>query len=404
MSSTNTAVQSGYSITKIDYSIWIVCTSFVLLQFFLQLSSGIVIGSIMYEMKLSALTASILSGSFYIVYTVLQIPAGILCDKRNPRVVLTLSALTCMIGCVVFATSYTLPHLFIGRFLIGTGSAFAFVSMVHMVRSHYPIKYFSTLVGSSETLGFIVTVIGVVGMGKFISFWGWRNFLGIAAFLAAIIVIFCWLKIPSLQKDRQSQTNHIENLKNIIVNWRLWINGTFIGLNFATITVFGALWAAPFLQLKLKCNIHYTSILNALLFLGAGIGCPFFGYVAGIMRKRKPLIIISCIISAFFFMLLILFPSKSLLVNGLIIFFLGFTCCSYILSFEISNELSPANALSTATGFTNTLALITTPIMQPLIGYMLDSLSTDKILKARIVMIVVKKGIYLSAPCLNIFK
>lgn len=375
----NISSNSRYSVIKIDYSIWLVCTSFVLLQFFLQLSSGIVIGSIMYEMNLSALTASILSGSFYIIYTILQIPAGILCDKKNPRTILTLSALACSAGCIFFAASHTLPGLFFGRMIIGIGSSFAFVCLIHMVRSHYPIKYFSTLIGTSETLGFAATVIGIIGMGRIISYWGWRNFIDLAALLAAIIAVLCWLRVPNSTHKQISQVKHWENLKKIVKNWRLWINGMFIGLNFATITVFGALWAAPFLQLKLDCTIRNASLVNALLFFGACIGCPLFGYLSGVLRKRKPLIITSCIISAFLFMLLILFPSKNLFTNSIIIFCLGLACCSYILSYAISNELAPANSLSTAAGFTNTLALITAPVLQPLIGYILDFLSTDQI-------------------------
>src|SRR3990167_5585057 len=131
-----------YSITRLNYKIWMVSTSFVLLQFFLQLSSGVVIGSIMYEMNLSALTAAMLSSSFYIIYTGLQIPVGILCDKNNPKILLTTTALICGFGCLIFASSHTLISLFIGRFLIGIGSAFAFVSLAHLVRRHYPINNF----------------------------------------------------------------------------------------------------------------------------------------------------------------------------------------------------------------------------------------------------------------------
>jgi len=89
-------------------SIWLVGTSFVLLQFFLQLSSGVVIGAIMQDMHLSALTAGTLSSSFYIIYTCLQIPVGILCDRNNPRPLLVASALILSLGCLLFAASFSL--------------------------------------------------------------------------------------------------------------------------------------------------------------------------------------------------------------------------------------------------------------------------------------------------------
>lgn len=370
---------SNYKGKNINYSIWLLCTFFVLLQFFLQLSSGIVIGSIMYEMRLNALSASILSSSFYIIYTFLQIPVGILADKHNPRTLLTLSSLTFGLGCLFFSISHTLVSLFFSRMLIGIGSAFSFVIMVHIVRSHYPIKYFSTLVGTSETLSFVATVIGMISMGQFITYFGWRFFMQITTVLATVTSMLFWIKIPNSVNKNITNIKYLDNLKNILSNKLLWMNGSFIGLSFSTITVFGALWAAPFLQIKLACDIYTASIINSLLFLGASIGCPLFGYLSSILKKRKMLIIMSCLISAILFTMLIYLPCKNLIINGIIIFTLGLSCCSYILSYAISNELSPANSLSTCTGFTNTLALATAPILQPLIGYMLDFLSYDKI-------------------------
>lgn len=368
-----------FSPNKPNYTIWFVSSLFVFLQFFLQLSSGIVIGSIMFEMRLSALTASILSCSFYIIYTILQIPVGVLVDKYNPRIILTSSSFICGLGCMFFAASHSLTCLFITRVMIGIGSAFAFVTMTHIVRSHYSIKYFSTLIGTSETLGFFATVLGIIGMGQFITYLGWRGFMQISSVLAVLLSVVFWLKIPNTTNNSHSNINYIDNLKKIIANKLLWINGIFTGLCFSTITVFGALWAAPFLLLKLKCDIYHISIINSLLLVGAGIGCPLFGYLSEIVKNRNPLIITSCVISAILFLLLIFIPSKSLLVNGIIIFLLGICCCSYILAYAISNELSPANALSTCAGFTNTLALSTAPLLQPLVGYILDLLSTDRI-------------------------
>lgn len=362
-----------------SYKIWLVATSFVLLQFFLQLSSGVVIGSIMYTMNLSALTAGMLGSSFYIIYTILQIPVGILCDKQNPKVILTTSASICGIGCLIFASGHTLSVLFIGRFLIGVGSAFAFVVLVHLIRSHYPLKNFSILIGISETLGFLATVIGIIGMGRFILSLGWRGFINLTALCAIFIALLCWLYIPSVKDPISTTNNYLESLKKIISNKLLWINGLYIGLCFATITVFGALWAAPFLEAKLHCSMRYASLVNAFLFLGAAIGCPLFGVLTKFFIKIKPLIINSCIFSAIIFFLIIYLPTTNLFLVSFLMFILGITCCSYILAYAISNELSPADSLSTGTGFTNTLALVTAPILQPVIGYILEKVSSDRI-------------------------
>ena len=50
-----------------------------------------------------------------------------------------------------------------------------------------------------------------------------------------------------------------------------------------------------------------------------------------------------------------------------------------MLAYSIANELAPVDSLSTCTGFTNTLAVITTPLLQPLIGYLLDAFNQSGI-------------------------
>ena len=69
----------------------------------------------------------------------------------------------------------------------------------------------------------------------------------------------------------------------------------------------------------------------------------------------------------------------SALLVALLMFLIGTCCGAYMLAYTIANELAPKDSLSTCTGFTNTLAVITTPLLQPLIGYLLDSSSTTKI-------------------------
>lgn len=370
-----TFLSTTFPLASIRPRVWFVGTSFVLLQFFLQLSSGVVIGSIMHDMHLSAFTAGMLSSSFYIIYTALQIPVGILCDRKNPRPILAGSALLCALGCVVFAASYTLIGLFIGRSLIGIGSAFAFVGLTHLVRQHYPSKQFAFLIGISETLSFLVTVLGIIGMGRLILQWGWRDFINTTAIIGVIIAYLCWQYIPNEIKNHSSKEPYSKQLLQVLSNKLLWINGLFIGLTFALVTVFGALWAAPFLQVKLSCSMRQASLTNALFFLGTGLSCPLFGVLSSMVTRRKPLIITSCLLSALILLAIIYAPTQNITIISFLMLIMGLSCGAYILAYPISNELASEQTLSTCAGFTNTLALATTPLLQPFIGYLLGVFS-----------------------------
>lgn len=354
-------------------SIWLIGVSFVLFQFFLQLSSGVVIGAIMHEMQLTAFTTGLLSGSFYVVYTGLQIPVGILFDRNNSRTLLAVNALICSLGCLIFASSHSLIGLFIGRLLIGAGSAFAFIGLSHLLRLYFPIQKFAFMIGLSETLGFIATAMGMFGMGALVNQWGWRGFINIASLLGIVISYACWRYIPNSQQNMRLQGHYSQLILQIILNGKAWINGFFVGLSFNIVTVFGALWAIPFSQAKLSCNLRQASIVCAVFFFGTALSCPLFGLLATQFTNRRPLILFSCLSTAILLLVLIYYPTESYTLVTLLMFMIGLCCGAYMLAYTVANELAPPGCQSTSAGFTNTLAVITTPLLQPFIGYLLDT-------------------------------
>lgn len=326
----------------------------------------------MHEQHLSAFCAGILSSAFYYVYTSLQIPVGILFDRYNTRRLLFINAAICALGCFIFAAAESFGGLFLGRIIIGTGSAFAFIGLSHLLRQHFPLKQYAFMIGLSETLGFTVTVFGMIGMGSFIHHLGWRFFIGSAGIVGLFIAALCWKFIPNHQPKPDFCYNYHKQFLAILKNKFAWLNGLFVGLEFSVITVFAALWAVPFLQLKLGCDIKTASILTAMILLGAGLSCPIFGQLSIYFTRRKPLIHLSCLSTALLMLIALYVPVTSTLGMGVLMFAIGLCCGAYMLAYSIANELAPQDALSTCTGFTNTLAMLSAPLLQPLVGYFLD--------------------------------
>jgi len=325
----------------------------------------------MHDMGLTALMAGLLSSSFYFVYTSLQLPVGVLFDRKNTRLLLASNALICSIGCFVFAKSTGLFGLFLGRVLIGTGSAFAFIGLSHLLRQYFPMRQFAFMIGLSETLGFIATAIGIISLGEFINHWGWRVFINGAAWAGIIIAALCWRFIPN-SKQHPANPQYKKQLYKILTHPQLWLNGFFVGLCFSVVTVFGALWAIPFIQVKLGCGLQKASIIGSIYFLGAGLSCPLFGILSNHVKNRKKLILRSCLSTAFLIIMLLYYPTSNDLLVTSLVFLSGVCCGAYMLAYSISNELTPPHLQSTAAGFTNTLAVLFAPILQPLVGYLLD--------------------------------
>ena len=137
------------------------------------------------------------------------------------------------------------------------------------------------------------------------------------------------------------------------------------------------MWASSFIQSKLNCGPREASLINAIFFLGTGVSCPVFGWLGARLTRRKPLIFASSFSTTILFMMLMYWPTQSHFWVASLMFMVGLCCGAYILAYPIANELSPADSLSTCTGFINTLALVTTPLLQPFVGYLLDLVSTS---------------------------
>lgn len=351
--------------------IWLAGASFVLFQFFLQLSSGVVLNNLMLEMQLTGLTGGLLSSAFYYIYTGMQIPVGVLFDKHDTRKLLAGSALLCSLSCFFFARSNTFSGLFAGRLAMGASSSFAFIGLSHLLREYFPVRQFAFMIGLTETLGFFITMAGMLSLGLLVSHWGWRIFIEAAGYIGLCITLACWLIIPGQTKPYHAPPIKTVPLRAIITSPVAWINGLSVGLAFTLITVFGAMWAIAFLQAKLNCSLEQASRVDAMLFLGAAVSCPLFATLNQHFQ-RKPLMVGSCFITALLVSCVLYLP-LSMPVTALLMGLSGLTCGAYMLCYTIANEIAPPGALSTSTGFTNTLAMVTAPLLQPLIGYILDA-------------------------------
>ena len=78
--------------SHLAWLIWGVSAAFVLFQFFLQLSSGEMVGGLMKSFGLTALGGGVLASAYYYIYVALQTPAGMLMDRYGPRLLLSLGA------------------------------------------------------------------------------------------------------------------------------------------------------------------------------------------------------------------------------------------------------------------------------------------------------------------------
>jgi len=362
--------------------LWSVVSLLMVLHFFLLLSVGVITTEIRVALDLSALELSFLASSYLYIYLILQTPAGILLDEFGPRKLLTIGSLVCGLGCWMFSSSSHLYIAIIARILTGGGLAFVFVSSIQLAGRWFAKRYFGMMIGFSEASGMLGAIIGNMLLAIFMHKIGWRESYAWAAFFSLLLAILAWVCIRDYPdhyvitaKSRLTVKKVIASIKILSHEPQVWLQSAYIALMYETITVFCGLWANPFLRHAFALNLEQATMSCSLVLAGIGISSPIAGILCDTDRKKAKCLK-TCAVAMFVLMCIILYtPSLPAWLINMLMFMLGVSGSSLILCFTIVSDVAPEGAKGTSVGLTNTLSLSSAVILQPIIGWILSSLS-----------------------------
>ncbi len=361
----------------LPWMIWGIGTAFVLFQFLLQLSSGVLVETLMDDFSMTAVSAGLMSGAYYYIYVILQTPAGMLIDRFGARKLLTIGGLISASGCALFAISNQIWMADVARVMMGGGSSFAYVGTLYLISNWFPSRYFSLMLGLSDFVATIATIIANVYVAKLIEQMSWRTSMVGAATIAMSIAILSWMIIrnrpsESQEPPKQSAKQFWSHAISVFSNPYLWLNGIFIGVVFAIVSVFCGMWGIPFISLVQNIHTSQATLVVSMLFVGLAFGCPVIGLIYPAVRNHLRAVYVSAALTLGILLTwLIYWPPTSLFLYGGIMIVMGVFSCVYVLSFTYVKESVSPDVQTTAIGFTNALCVGTVPIFQPLVGYIL---------------------------------
>lgn len=354
--------------------LWGIATAFVTFQFTLQNVTGVMVNDLMTAFTIDAKSVGILAGAFFYTYIFLQIPAGLIIDRYGVRKVLTITAIACTLGCYLFAKSEQFWVAEFARILMGTGASFAFVGMLYITNKWFNPMRFALLIGLSESIGMIGTAGGETYLAHAVTNFGWREAMIIMSIVGLVITLLCWFFIRDKKDDNETTIklpNPLKTFRNVISIPEAWINGLYGGLIFMIVTVFAAVWDIPFLQQAYHLDRNTAALINSLIFVGIGIGCPLYGWYSSRTGQLKKPMIFGAVGALTILSLIIFIPNMPLPLLAFSMFALGLVCSAYLLSFTYAKNLVPKEQHGAMMGLTNMLAMLLAPIFQPLVGRML---------------------------------
>ena len=235
------------------------------------------------EFDLSAGNLGLLAGGYFLGFSLMQIPAGLLLDKYGPKKVVAYLLLIALVSTISFAFAKSFTGLLISRFFIGVGVAACLMGPLTGYRVWFEDKYqqrANSWMLMVASFGFVISTLPVQILLPVI---GWRSIFLIISILILLSIILILVFAPSWNNNVQNQ--NIQSSENTGRLSDVWKNKFFISLiplaflNYGGVQAIQTLWAGPWMlnvagysPLESATGLFWINIIMLFAFM-------FWGYI-----------------------------------------------------------------------------------------------------------------------------
>lgn len=327
----------------------------------------------------SAASLGVLAATYFYVYTLMQVPTGILADTLGPRRILALGGLVGGAGSFLFGMAPTLELALIGRTLIGLGVSVTFIAMLKLIAVWFEENRFATMVGICMLIGNLGSVLAGAPLSAVAQATGWRGvFVGVG-FVSVALGVLCWLIVRdapeggnAAPKPHFDRTAVISGLLSVIRNRDTWppllVNTGMCGAFFT----FAGLWATPYLMQVHGLARSVATTHLSLWFGGFAVGCLFLGSLSDRLGRRKPVLIVTSHLYGAIWLILLSCVSMPVAVSYALFALLGVTTAGFSLTWACAKEVNPPLLSGMSTSVANMGGFMTAALLQPFVGWVMD--------------------------------
>lgn len=375
------ALKAMQASTAFPWIVWICGAIFYCYEYFLRIQPSMMSADLMRTYNLNALAFGNLVAFYYYAYTPMQIFVGVLMDRYAPRLLLALATVCCALGSLLFASTSILWVAQAGRFLVGFGSAFAFVGVLKIATIWLPPNRFAIVAGSTTTLGMIGAMVGDNALAVMVKDLGWRTTIYASVIFGFALAFVIWIVIRDAKGRGRQQIHHVAlttkqvlvGLGHVLKNKQIWIGG-FIGfLLYLSLSMFAELWLVPYLQQARNFSVTDAAAATSMVFLGWAVGGPLMGLVSDVISRRRLPILIGSLLAGVVSIMLVYISSLTRIEIYLLLILMGIFCSAQNIVFVTARENAPQKFAGSAMAFTNLLIMAGGMIFQPLVGHFLDN-------------------------------
>ena len=362
--------KSGFALILLA-SLWITYYG----ENFLKAASSALSPVLIQELGINKGTMGLLITAFFIIYGIMQIPAGMFTDMWGPGRQSSASRALTIVGIFLFWVSFRFEMLVVAQIIMGVGCSVFYINAVSMITHWFPVERKATAIGilsAASGLGNFTSYMGFPIANTI--FGGWRNLYVIVALILVVntgMNFFILKDNHASRTERKSAMTTLRAFAEVLKDKRIYpfILG-YLLLSFGWVL---NSWMTLFLM-ETKGLTYVEGGLVTSLGTIAGIpGCIAMGAISDRLKKRKlPLMIFSCLYTII--VTTFIFAPAGLPLPLLMVLSFGINFCGsmWVLFFSMVPEVLPIEKASIGLGLVNGLGTIGYSIITPFYGSLID--------------------------------
>jgi len=355
------------------------------LSFFQRFAPAGIAQDLIAAFNTTASSLGVLAATYFYVYTVMQVPTGILVDTLGPRLILLLGGLVGGAGSLLFGLAATLDGALLGRTLIGLGVSVAFISMLKIIAVSFDERRFASLVGVAMLIGNLGSVLAGAPLSWLAQITSWRGVFVCLAAVSLLLGLACWFLLRETAAGRAGalaskpasgarfdRTAILSGLLLVLRNRDTW---PVVGVNFGicgSFFAFAGLWAVPFLTQVHQMTRSVAANHVSLYFACFALGCVVVGTLSDRVGRRKPVLLASSHLYAAIWLVWLSGTVLPLLLSYALCALMGLLTASFTLTWACAKEVNPPLLSGMSTSVTNMGGFLAAAILQPLVGWVMD--------------------------------
>lgn len=370
----------------LSLTMWGLAAAFYLFGFFQRVTPAALAHELAKELAPTATALGWLSAAYFYCYALMQIPSGVLADRFGSRRLFIGATASAALGTLLFAYAEDFTTAAIGRGIIGGASAVGWIGMLKLAAHWFSPQKFASVTGLSLAVGTCGAVLAGFPLRFLSDEFGWRLVVASSAGFALILMLVMMAMLRDDPADRgYASFSPAPQTRDALEKTSL--KDAFLGLPLrdlaflcigqtavtGSMVMMAGLWGVPFLVTIFEIPARTATGLTSLMMVGFAVGSLLFGPWSDRSRQRKkPLMVGTCLVFLGFSILATGVTFGSLWLTNLVLWCIGISAGSMVVSFAFGKDLVGGHRTATITACVNLSVTLGAIGLQPLFGAILD--------------------------------